>query len=36
MDVQEVGCGGVDWIDLVLDRGKWGARVNSLMNLRIP
>ena len=36
MDFHEVGCGGVDWIDLVLDRGKWGARVNTVMNFRIP
>jgi len=35
MYLQEVGCGGVDWIDLALDRGKWGARVKTVMKLRI-
>jgi hypothetical protein len=34
-DLQEVGCGGMDWIELAYDRGKWWAIVNSLMNLRV-
>jgi len=36
MDIQEVGCGGMDWIDLARDRDKLGALVNVVMNLRVP
>ena len=36
MDLQEVGCGYVDWIGLSQDRHRWWTLVSAVMNLRVP
>jgi hypothetical protein len=36
MDLREVGCKGMDWVNLAEDRGRWRAVVNTVMNLLVP
>ena len=36
MDLQEMGCGGVDWIGLTKDRDRWRELVKAVMTLRFP
>jgi len=36
VDIQEVGCGDIDWIELAQVRHRWRTLVNAVMNLRVP
>ena len=36
MDLQQVGCGYIDWIGLAQDRDRWRTLVSAVMNLRVP
>ena len=36
LDLREMGCGGINWIDLAEDRDRWRAHLNGVINLRVP
>jgi hypothetical protein len=36
MDLKEIRCGGMDWIDLTQDRNQWRALVSMKMKIRVP
>jgi hypothetical protein len=36
MDLQEVGCEGMDWIEVAQNRDRWRTLVTPVMNLRVP
>jgi hypothetical protein len=33
MDIQEIGCGGMDWVELAEERDRWRALMNVVMNV---
>ena len=36
MELQEVGCGGIDWIKLAQDKDRWQELVKAVKNFQIP
>jgi hypothetical protein len=36
MDLRDIGCDGMDWIDMAQDRDQWRALMNTIMNLWVP
>jgi len=36
MDLQQMGCVGMEWIELAQDRDEWRAHVSAIMKLRVP
>ena len=36
IELQEMGCGSMDWNDVAQDRDRWGALVSTVMNFRVP
>jgi hypothetical protein len=36
MELGEIGCSGMDWIDHAQDRDQWRPLVNTVMNLQVP
>jgi hypothetical protein len=36
MDIKELGCGGMDWIEPTQDRGRWRTFMKAVMNIRVP
>jgi hypothetical protein len=36
VDIRDIGCENIDWIDLPQNREQWLVRVNTIINLRVP